>query len=427
MTGWLSRRLLPGAPQELGRDLALEGMRGLCACLVLYGHMTIPQPRLDPGYAPPWCFWWLNLGSTAVLFFFVLSGYVIGLSVRSPFSGGGAAGYLGRRLLRLAPVNTAAVLLSWLFIPRVAHMTIYGNLLFLQNFKPYPFRLHPFLNYIAVMPDNENLWSLNFEALYYVAFLAVWWLAPGLGSLLVVAALGTFAASVSLGSHVLGSAYMFGALYWFSGLAVAWLAPRDALRGNWPSALLALMVMWPLAPLQRLLYSMNVGDPMYPLPIPALHRLDQLPVVLWVLLAVTGRGAALRKWLGPACLAMASAALVFVAIHPGLLDQGAVILYGAAILAGWILLGWGPDTGALAALAPVGAISFGIYAVGFPIGYSLFKSPFLPSGTASTYALRALVLVVLTFGIAWILERKLQPAVRDFFRKGPSTSNQPGR
>jgi len=405
MKGWLSRRLLPGAPQELGRDLALEGMRGLCACLVLYGHMTIPQPRLDPGYAPPWCFWWLNLGSTAVLFFFVLSGYVIGLSVRSPFSGGGAAGYLGRRLLRLAPVNTAAVLLSWLFIPRVAHMTIYGNLLFLQNFKPYPFRLHPFLNYIAVMPDNENLWSLNFEALYYVAFLAVWWLAPGLGSLLVVAALGTFAASVSLGSHVLGSAYMFGALYWFSGLAVAWLAPRDALRGNWPSALLALMVMWPLA----------------------LHRLDQLPVVLWVLLAVTGRGAALRKWLGPACLAMASAALVFVAIHPGLLDQGAVILYGAAILAGWILLGWGPDTGALAALAPVGAISFGIYAVGFPIGYSLFKSPFLPSGTASTYALRALVLVVLTFGIAWILERKLQPAVRDFFRKGPSTSNQPGR
>jgi peptidoglycan/LPS O-acetylase OafA/YrhL len=426
MTGWFSRRLGPGAPQEPGRDLALEGMRGLCACLVLYGHMTIPQARLDPGYAPPWCLWWLNLGSTAVLFFFVLSGYVIGLSVRSPFSGGGAAGYLGRRLLRLAPVNTAAVFLSWLFIPRVAHMTIYGNLLFLQNFKPYPFRLYPFLNYIAVMPDNENLWSLNFEALYYVAFLAVWWLAPSLGSFLLVAALGTLAASVSLGSHVLGSAYMFGALYWFAGLAVAWLAPKDAFRGNWPSALLALLVMWPLAPLQRLLYSVNLGDPMYPLPIPALHRLDQLPVVLWVLLAVTGRGAALRKWLGPTSLAMASAALVFVAMHPGLLDQGAVILYGAAILAGWILLGWGPQTRALAALAPVGAISFGIYAVGFPIGYSIFKSPFLPSGTAMTYTLRVLVLVVLTFGIAWILERKLQPAVRDFFRKRPANKQPIG-
>jgi peptidoglycan/LPS O-acetylase OafA/YrhL len=75
-------------------------------------------------------------------------------------------------------------------------------------------------------------------------------------------------------------------------------------------------------------------------------------------------------------------------------------------------------------LAPVGAISFGIYAVGFPIAYSIFKSPFLPSGTAMTYTLRVLVLVVLTFGIAWILERKLQPAVRNFFGKRP-VNNRP--
>jgi peptidoglycan/LPS O-acetylase OafA/YrhL len=408
VTGF-SRRLSPGAPQVPGRDLALEGMRGLCACLVLYAHATIPLARLDPGYAPSPRFWWFNLGSSAVLFFFVLSGYVIGLSVRSPFSGAEATRYLGRRLLRLAPVNTAAVLLSWLFIPRVAHVTLLGNLAFLQNFKEYPF-----WRYIAVMPDNENLWSLNFEALYYVAFLLVWWLVPNLGVLLMAAVAGTLIAATSMGDHVMYSAYMFGALYWFTGLAVAWLAPKDAAGGNWPSALLALLAMYPLAPLQRLLYAANVADPMSPLPIPALHRLDQLPVALWVLLAVTGRGASIRRWLGPLCLIVETAAFAYAA-YSGALERGALILFGGAIIAGWALLGWKPVTRALALMAPVGAISFGIYAVGFPLEYSILRSPYLPSGSILSYALRAILLVILTFGIAWIFELKLQPAVRKMF------------
>src|SRR5580698_2387340 len=155
VTGWFARRLAPPvAPGREARDLALEGLRGVCACLVLYAHMTFPNTRLDPDYAPSARFWWFNLGIVAVLFFFVLSGYVIGLTTRSPFSGTAARGYLGRRLLRLAPVNTAAVLLSWAFIPHVEHVTVLGNLGFLQNFKPYPLGA-----YVDVMPDNLNLWS----------------------------------------------------------------------------------------------------------------------------------------------------------------------------------------------------------------------------------------------------------------------------
>src|SRR6202041_1534829 len=123
------------APAKGERNLALEGLRGICACLVLYAHMTIPSPRLDPAYAPSARFWWFNLGAVAVLFFFVLSGYVIGLTVREPFSGMRAKAYLGRRLLRLVPVSTAAVLLSLAMFPQAALGTVLGNLLFLQNFK----------------------------------------------------------------------------------------------------------------------------------------------------------------------------------------------------------------------------------------------------------------------------------------------------
>jgi peptidoglycan/LPS O-acetylase OafA/YrhL len=408
VSGWFSRRFSPGElPGTQGRDLALEGLRGICACLVIYGHMTIPQARLDPGYAPSPRFWWFNLGITAVLFFFVLSGYVIGLSISSPFSAPEAGRYLRRRLTRLVPVNTAAVLLSWLFIPRVARVTLLGNLAFLQNFKPYPF-----WRYIAVMPDNLNLWSLNFEALYYVAFIAVWWLAPRRGPLFGVMAAAACVATFLPGDHVMSSAYLVGGLYWLTGLGAAWLAARDGRPGNWPSALLAMVVMWPLAPLQRLLYWAHVPDAVAPLPIPSFHRLDQLPVALWLLLAVTGRGAALQSWLAPSCLVVASAGLAASWCSPDGPGSGALTVYSVAIVLAWVLLARRPEPAGLARLAPLGAISFGIYAVGFPLQFAIFNAGWLPSGSVWTYAVRVALLGALAIGLGWVLERKLQPAVR---------------
>jgi peptidoglycan/LPS O-acetylase OafA/YrhL len=397
----------PQGPSKPGRDLALEGMRGICACLVLYGHATIPQTRLDPDFSPSPRFWWFNLGHVAVLFFFVLSGYVIGLTVRSPFSGAEARRYLGRRVMRLVPINTAAVLLSWIFIPQVALVTVFGNLAFLQNFHPYPFGL-----YFDVMPNDLNLWSLNFEAFYYVAFLVIWYLAPRCGPVLAVAALATLAAAFIPGDHVLAAGYIFGALYWFGGLAVAWLAPVEGRPGNWPSALLTLLVMFPLAPFQHLLFALHVPDPIAPLPVPSFHRLDLLAASLWALLAITGRSPLWQRRLGLFCLAIASAALIrSIFSHDGT-DTGALVCYGAALAVAWVRMGWRPIPSALAKLAPLGAISFGVYAVGFPLQFALLKAQWLPAGSIWTYAARVVLLVALTFGVGWILERKLQPALR---------------
>lgn len=100
--------VIPPAPQ---RDLPLEGLRGLCAAAVLYAHMFGPAATLDPRWAPPRQTWWFNLGYAAVLMFFVLSGYVIGLTTSRPASPVEIRRYLQRRALRLVPVSTVAVLL----------------------------------------------------------------------------------------------------------------------------------------------------------------------------------------------------------------------------------------------------------------------------------------------------------------------------
>jgi peptidoglycan/LPS O-acetylase OafA/YrhL len=410
-TPWYARRLVPTASAGTGgRDMGLEGLRGICACLVLYGHMTIPKMTLDPGYAPSSRLWWFNLGSSAVLFFFVLSGYVIGFTVREPFSGPGARAYASRRLVRLTPVNTAAVLLSFALMTLVPPAAVLGNLAFLQNFSAYPFGVR-----IIVMPDNLNLWSLNFEALYYVAFLAVWRMAPRAGWVLLVIGAAASAAAVLPGSHLMASGYAYGALYWIAGLAAAWLAAPTGRPGNWPSAMLAVAAMCRLATLERALGLAHLLNGVAWLPIPSLHRLDILPAFVWLILAVTGRSPIWQRRLALACLTWASIGLAWGLFAGDVAEPGAMACYAAAIALAWLLAGWRPATSLLARVAPVGAISYAIYAVGFPIQYGLLKVNWLPSGSAWSYCLRAALLVATTFGLAWILEKKLQPAVRRAF------------
>ena len=414
MKAWFARTLSPPAAPEAGtRDMALEGLRGICAGLVLYAHATMPYLRLDPAYVPSRRFWWFNLGSVAVLFFFVLSGYVIGLTTRSTFSGPEARAYVGRRLLRLVPVNTAAVLLSWMLLPQVAWATVLGNLAFLQSFKAYPFGLG-----VEVMPDNLNLWSLNFEALYYAAFLGVWWLAPRIVWVVCLAALLSATAALP-GGHVLLSSYALGALYWIAGLSVAWLAPRQGRTGNWPSAMLAVVVTWPMAPLQGLLLRLHVPDAVSPLPLPSLHRLDMLPALVWLLLAVTGRAAAWQRRLTVFCLAVATAGLVQGLYCGDAAEPGAMTCYGLLLGFAWSIGRWKPGVSALERLAPLGAISYGVYAVGFPIQWAVYRTRWLPMGDALTYAVRAALLVGTTLGVAWLLERRVQPALRRAFARAP--------
>lgn len=398
-----------GSPPE--RDLPLEGLRGLCALAVFYAHVFIPTGDVDPVWVPSVRFWHFNLGAAAVLMFFVLSGYVIGLVTIQPPTAANVRTYLVHRVARLVPLNLAAVLLSVLLLPQVTGRAFLGNLLFLENSEPYP-GLGPF----PLLFNNPNLWSLNYEAVYYLGFIALWRFAPP-----TTLAFGLMAAVVAV--HALGgpvsalfARYACGALYWLAGLAVAWHAAPVAdadRRTNWPAALLAFLAMWPLGPLRALFYDLNLWGWLWMTTVSP-HRLDLLVVCVWVLLAVTGRAPQLCRTLTRVCLGWLTIGIILQAWRGEWLEVHWVAAAAVGLAA--LSSSWKFSLILLRRCAPLGAISFGLYVIASPlqVGQRAVWPEF--SGSWVTFTTRAVVLTFLTIATAWLLERRLGPPISAWIR-----------
>ncbi|MQQ07897.1 acyltransferase family protein [Epibacterium sp. SM1979] len=154
-----------------GFSLYLDGLRFLAAVLVLLSHFA--YPRFSDGR---WL--WvreLNLGSDAVVLFFVLSGLVISHVVAA--KPGGACQYAFDRLTRLISVAFPALLLGfgldcigaaiapqiydgWMYNPLPLWELLLRGLTFSNEWGGIATRLG----------TNGPYWSLSYEAAYYALF-----------------------------------------------------------------------------------------------------------------------------------------------------------------------------------------------------------------------------------------------------------------
>jgi peptidoglycan/LPS O-acetylase OafA/YrhL len=391
-------------------DRALEGLRGICALLVLYAHFFMPVGLLDPRWIPSARFWWFNLGSAAVLMFFMISGYVIGLVTYVPATGPNLRNYLWRRILRLVPIATVAVLLSWIFLPALPARTVMGNFFFLQNSEAYPW-----IGSFPLLPNNPNLWSLNYEVVYYAGFVVIWLLAPSLATV-TMAILGILlACTLAMPSAAPFARYACGALYWLAGLAVAWCsAPARSHDGKsrWLSAALGAYALWTIGPL-RIILLQSSAERWFWMTAASPHRIDFIVGCLWLFLAVTRRAPTLATRLGYLCLGWTALGLVFRCWGDSL--QESDIPGTLALIASAALVRTDCSTQWLQKFAPVGAISFGIYAIGAPLTYRQRELWPWFSGSALTFIGRAIFTALLTIGLAWALERGLQPRLARLF------------
>lgn len=172
------------------RITALDLVRGISALIVMMGHLrnaVLPDfdDVPDAGWALQLFYLISGMGHQAVIVFFVLSGYFVGGLVLKAGPQFSWRSYLIARVSRLWVVLLPALALTWMFdqllLSHAAHVldsahiaswhcipangvlasdwrTFLGNLFFLQTV------------WVPVLGSNGPLWSLGYEAWYYLLF-----------------------------------------------------------------------------------------------------------------------------------------------------------------------------------------------------------------------------------------------------------------
>jgi len=390
----------PVAPPSSQFDPGLHALRGWAALLVVSAHALGESASVSPWLQ------YLNLGRGAVLIFFVISGYVIGLTSRRPFGPGESGSYWRHRLVRLVPLYVLAVWFSVAVLVQIGRMppvqSVLGNLLFLQNFDRYgPVEF-------SLLPTNRPLWSLNYELVYYAAFLVVWrFRLPVWPLVTACGALSILAWAVPGDWRFLGC-YATGFLFWLGGLALAWLAPSNRPRFfPFLGLLLLLAATEHLAPFALVLarFGVNVAER------PWMSCLDLafLPGCLLLVAGATGRWPrADRLWLTLiAGLPVAATAAVLATGHslhePRWFFGLSFSVLGTALVAfslgghRWLrLFSW------------AGGISYALYLIHYPMLF-LFGVLQRPDLDATSSGLRIAAAIGASLAVAYLFEHVFQP------------------
>ncbi len=390
-------------PAPAGRAVLLDSLRGWAALSVLVFHIcngdVLPRSILRD-----WTHY-LQADRTAVLMFFVLSGYVIGLTNQEPWSSRAVREYGWRRFVRIYPIYLLAVALGWWAVPTGDWQAVGGHLFFLQDSDPS--------NPLAVpnLRGNEPLWSLHYEAFYYLCFL-LWWRWPGtvlptLGGSLVAACLATAWAP----APAVIITHSVGAIFWLSGLVLARQPanPEPPREGRIAAHILWLHSVYHFAPAALLVRGLGMPDsPKAYLPV---YDLVYLPgCVAAVALAGNRTLSWMRGWHVLSALVAASGLVMILYRGKSLLETRWAWSAGF-LLAGALIFQWRSSLG-LARLAVVGGFSYALYVVHMPVAW--FVAGHFPGQTGPVASLGALLLTVaLVFPLAWWLECRFQPWLRN--------------
>jgi peptidoglycan/LPS O-acetylase OafA/YrhL len=399
---------IPAAAPRRPKEMGIEGLRGVAACFVALSHVLYLN-LLTPKINFPPIVRSIEGGHAGVLTFFVLSGYVIGWTNDRPYTPAAAGSYVRRRLIRLVPIYLLAMALTVVVMFATGYLesvrVVAGSFLCLQNYNGYfGFSLNPPM-------VNGPLWSLNYEVLYYGAFIALWRFRPGLlwvfGPALVAGALGWMSPGIM---PLFIASYASGWIFWAAGW---WLArqPAAAQAGDrvpLASWILLIFCSHHIAGLYRAfnligLYCKDGG-------MVTIADLGLLPSALLVLAALAHRRLPHRGLLEAAAWAVCAVPVAGM-IFTGRLTSHADWVVGAAALALSVIILPFRSQAWLRPFEWFGGISYAFYVVHFPLLYLIRLAPF-PTTTLVGFASRLVVWIALVLGISWLLERRFQPWIK---------------
>jgi peptidoglycan/LPS O-acetylase OafA/YrhL len=344
---------MPAVP----RLVALDGLRGVCALVVVLSHVLRLGAISHEGaadlsaYAPLIAF-----AHVAVLTFFVLSGFVIGLTTQREFTAANVREYAGRRLIRIYPIYLVGLALAYAVDPsQFTWASLVHHLGFAQVYSQ------------DTVVSNGSLWTLHYEVVFYALFLLVWYLGLRPGRLALSLAAASLLLLVS-GAYLLTVAAYFS--LWCSGLWLAREAPdgRPSRCGPATMWLTACAAYW-AAPLGPLLIGAAPTVPAIAALGLSQHPLQDVAVALLIVAPVAqlaGKRVPFAS-IATALVWLATAAPVAAAIRHGVappLYWAAAACLAIAALAVLVPL---ELRRTLSRLKPLGDISYGLYATHLPI------------------------------------------------------------
>jgi len=164
--------------QNKERLIILDSLRGLAALIVCFHHIFKFNSIAFKGFFSKNFYFTMsfisNLNVEAVLFFFVLSGFCIGLSLKGSDLSirENINQYFYRRFKRILPIYWIALIFTWfmglatmqLQYPDYSWLNLFGNLLFIQTSKEAS---HYWFSPFGL---NGPLWTLAYEMFFYVFF-----------------------------------------------------------------------------------------------------------------------------------------------------------------------------------------------------------------------------------------------------------------
>ena len=152
--------MLPKPPANLdkqNRFTELDALRGIAALLVVLFHFTMDKPAYNAVF---------KLGTTGVDLFFILSGFVIFMSLNKT---SGVRQFLINRVSRLYPVYWAAVSFTFIVII-IRKVVITGGLYGLKQLTIYYVaNLTMFQSWMRVPDLDAQYWTLIIEMLFYIS------------------------------------------------------------------------------------------------------------------------------------------------------------------------------------------------------------------------------------------------------------------
>jgi peptidoglycan/LPS O-acetylase OafA/YrhL len=193
-------------------NLNLESLRGFAALFVVVAHIINHDHSFNKSYSAHFLIFFfrtIDVSHLGVLIFFVLSGYVIGISNKNRLTKGTILDYLKKRFVRLYPIYIICVLVTLFVAQSVSAQLILSTFTFTQGL------------FTGIITENGPLWSLNYEVLYYLLFIPISLFnfkpALVLVSSILIAATSHFV----LPDYSLISSYFYGFAFWSTGLCIA--------------------------------------------------------------------------------------------------------------------------------------------------------------------------------------------------------------